>query len=635
MKRGGGLAVIANKNVDVKLILESEKQTFQIAKWKIAIPSLVITLVGVYKPPNTSNFDFHDDFLDWISDTIALDKNIIIMGDFNHYINKQLDEDSSNFMESMLSVGLMQHVEFGTHESDNILDLVFTESSSDFSVVKCRSGLFVSDHCIVICDMALAKPEIKCRQITYQDLDSLDPEVMASVIKLDDTLLDASPPDLESWVTQFEESLSSALDKYAPAQTKMILERSKVPWFTKRVKEFKQKMRHREKLWRKYKRKDLWLAFKVARQDYHKSLNDAKMMVISNKVLECGPDMKKLYAVVNGLLGTTKCNPLPECDSDEELVESFASFFLDKIKKIHDNLDTHPLFLPDKRNIPGLTEFKPMSDEEILKVINEMPNKHCDLDPVPFTIFKKLAPHLKSEIAALVNISLSYGVFAESWKMSIVKPVLKKVGLELIFKNYRPVSNLKFLAKLVEKCMLLQFNEHCSMNSLLPSYQSAYRKFYSCETSLLKLTDNLLNEMENQRVSALVVMDLSAAFDTVDHKILLDVLSSQYGIEGKALKWFDTYLRPCFCQVDIKGARSSIHSLDFSVPQGSCAGPILYTVYASTLQYQISEGMDLNQFADDHSINKSFNPNDRDEELRTIELLESSLGNINSWMNLN
>ena len=184
-----------------------------------------------------------------------------------------------------------------------------------------------------------------------------------------------------------------------------------------------------------------------------------------------------------------------------------------------------------------------------------MPNRHCDFDPVPFTIFKKLAPHLKSEITTLVNLPLSHGVFAESWKTSIVKPLLKKVGLELIFKNYRPVSNLKFLAKLVEKCMLLKFNEHCSLNSLLPLYQSTYSKFYSCKTSLLKLADNLLNEMENQRVSALVVMELSAAFDTVYHKILLDVLSSQYGIEGKALRWFDRYLRPCFCQVDINGAR--------------------------------------------------------------------------------
>ena len=145
MKRGGDLAIIVNKNFDVKLISESEKQTFKIAKWNIVILSLVIMLLGVYKPPNTSNFDFHDDFLDWISDMIALDNNIIIMGDFNHHINKQLDEDASNCMESMSSVGLVQHVDFGTHESDNILDLVFTESSGDFSVVRCRSGPFVSD----------------------------------------------------------------------------------------------------------------------------------------------------------------------------------------------------------------------------------------------------------------------------------------------------------------------------------------------------------------------------------------------------------------------------------------------------------------------------------------------------------
>ena len=125
---------------------------------------------------------------------IALDNNIIIMGDSNHHISMQLDEDASNFMESMSSVGLIQHVDFGTHESDNILDLVFTESSSNFSIVRCRSGPFISDHCMVICDMALEKPEIKCRHIMYWDLDNIDPEVMASVIKIDNTLLDVTTP---------------------------------------------------------------------------------------------------------------------------------------------------------------------------------------------------------------------------------------------------------------------------------------------------------------------------------------------------------------------------------------------------------------------------------------------------------
>ena len=160
---------------------------------------------------------------------IALDNNIIIMGDFNHHINKELDEDASNFMESMSSVGFVQHVDFGTHESDNILDLVFTESSNEFSVVRCTSGPFVSDHCMVICDMALTKPEIKYRDFMFCDLDSIDPEVMASEIKIEDTFLDVTPPEFENWVIQFEEALSQALDKYAPVQNKMISERNKVP----------------------------------------------------------------------------------------------------------------------------------------------------------------------------------------------------------------------------------------------------------------------------------------------------------------------------------------------------------------------------------------------------------------------
>ena len=127
-------------------------------------------------------------------------------------------------------------------------------------------------------------------------------------------------------------------------------------------------------------------------------------MVISNKVLECGPDMRKLCAVVNGILGTMKCYPLPECDSDEKLAEPFASFFLDNIKKIHDNRDSRPLFVPDKRNTPILTEVRLMSDKEICKVINEMSNKPSDLNPVPFMVVKKLAPYLKSEITTLVNL---------------------------------------------------------------------------------------------------------------------------------------------------------------------------------------------------------------------------------------
>ena len=105
-------------------------------------------------------------------------------------------------------------------------------------------------------------------------------------------------------------------------------------------------------------------------------------------------------------------------------------------------------------------------------------------------------------------------VFAANWKTAIIRPLLKKPGLELMTKNYRPVSNLSFLSKLLEKCALVRFNNHCKENDLMPSYQSAYREHHSCKTALVRLTNDLLWSMDRQSVMALVAIDLSAAFNT-------------------------------------------------------------------------------------------------------------------------
>ena len=152
--------------------------------------------------------------------------------------------------------------------------------------------------------------------------------------------------------------------------------------------------------------------------------------------------------------------------------------------------------------------------------------------------------------------------------------------------------------------MLIQLNEHCSNQDVMLGYQSAYRANYSCKTSILKLCNDILWAMERQEITALVALDPSVAFETVDHSVLLNVLHNQFGITGNALNWYDTYLRPCQCYVEITGSRSQSRMIDFSVPQGSCAGPVLYSIYASTLQTVIPEGIDLNDFADDHNVKK-------------------------------
>ena len=191
------------------------------------------------------------------------------------------------------------------------------------------------------------------------------------------------------------------------------------------------------------------------------------------------------------------------------------------------------------------------------------------------------------------------------------------------------------MSKLVEKCMLIQLNEHCSNQDLMLSYQSAYRANHSCETSILKLCDDILWAMERQEIMALVALDLSTAFDTVNHSVLLNVLHNQFGITGNALNWYDTYLRPHQCYVEITGSRSQSRMIDFSVPQGSCAGPVLYSIYASTLHTVIQEGIDLNGFVDDHNVKKAFKAGNKVDEEEVISDLEMCTTRINNGMNVN
>ena len=134
-------------------------------------------------------------------------------------------------------------------------------------------------------------------------------------------------------------------------------------------------------------------------------------------------------------------------------------------------------------------------------------------------------------------------------RFSGVRPLLKKLGLELSSGNYRPVSNLPFLSKLLEKCVFLQFTEHWNKESHLPNRQSAYRKNHSF--LLIRIVNDCLWEMENPNASLITAIDLSVAFDTVDHNILLEVLNKRFGIEGQPLHWVETYLRPRAFQVNV------------------------------------------------------------------------------------
>ena len=338
---------------------------------------------------------------------------------------------------------------------------------------------------------------------------------------------------------------------------------------------------------KKYKLKSTWMALKAERHKLHNTIYLAKKDHIG-----CRNDTGKLYKLVNNLTGCKSKCPLPNKDP-KCLAEEFADFFLDKINTIHQDLAQYIPYTCEIGCQSGFQQFESMTEDEVSSIIHNMSSKSCELDAIPTTLLKEILPDVIRVIMKIVNISLIIGAFSQSWKTAVICPLLKKVGLDLIPKNYRPVSNLCFLSKVVEKCMLKQFIGYCNANNLIPQYQSAYRANHSCETSLLRLLNDALWNMENGKATILTAMDLSAAFDMVDHDILLNILCDWFGFTGTALNWFNNYLRPCSCMATVQKARSSERDLTFSVPQGSCAGPVLFLAYTSTFPQVINSQLNI------------------------------------------
>ena len=148
-------------------------------------------------------------------------------------------------------------------------------------------------------------------------------------------------------------------------------------------------------------------------------------------------------------------------------------------------------------------------------------------------------------ITQIVNASITCGEFTSELKTALVHPLLKKPGIDCIFRNYRPISNLSFLSKVIERIVCNQITQYTGTTGMAEKFQSAYRAFHSTETALIKVKDDILRAIDNQRVTCLILLDLSAAFNTVSHLLLLDRLRHNFGIQGTVLRWFESYMTDC------------------------------------------------------------------------------------------
>ena len=177
--------------------------------------------------------------------------------------------------------------------------------------------------------------------------------------------------------------------------------------------------------------------------------------------------------------------------------------------------------LADSPVVQPMDSFRELNESEVQKLIEATPNKFCSLDPMPTPLVVGCIDILLPVITKVINLSLQRGSVGDQWKCALVHPLLKKLGLELVFQSFRLVSNLQYISKFDVKAVFSQTHEHMVVNEICPDLQSSYRQHHSTETALLKVMNDVLLKMNSQHLTLMVLLDPSAAFNTVDHNINL------------------------------------------------------------------------------------------------------------------
>lgn len=280
--------------------------------------------------------------------------------------------------------------------------------------------------------------------------------------------------------------------------------------------------------------------------------------------------------------------------------------------------------------------FRKLNEEEVAGLIVKSSTKSCELDPIDTALFKRHKHLMVPVCTKMINASLEEGVFPSQLKKAVVRPLLKKVGLEIIFKNYRPVSNLSYIGKLIESAACGQIVENAELSGNMEMFQSAYRAGHSTETALLNVREQILEAMDNKKVMCVLLLDLSAAFDTISPEILLNRLRYRFGFGSKVLEWLTTYLTERTQEVCVGESHSDPRKLNQGIPQGSILGPLGFVLYISPLgEICRKHGVSFQGYADDSQNLYAFEPKVDGSREECFRILQQCVTEISKWMATN
>lgn len=637
----GGVGILHKSSLKAKLVSSANYKSFEVMQTELTRGNRTLLVNIIYRPPPsptnglTSKL-FLSDFSDFLETLILSQSQLVIAGDFNYHIDNPSCRDAQEFLGILESYGCCQHVKSSTHIGGHILDLIITRATDHIvSAVSTDSAATLSDHYWLKCDLAISKPPFQRKTITCRKTKSINREKFQQDIT-DKFNACTEQNDGDKLVSAYNNILSDLFDLHAPAKQRTITLRPQAPWYTSDIGQAK---KHRRKAERKMRsdpeNTHLRKEYTVIRDETNKLIQLSKQNYYLDLVRNA-KNSKTLFEVMVALTKPPKSESiLPSAASNQENADNFNTYFIDKIVKLRDGLSSMPVSDQLENNRPNLQcslkAFSVVTETEVRQIIGSSKSSTCTSDPIPTALVKDCLDSLAPIICNLVNVSLQTGHMPTQFKRAIVKPLIKKQSLDKeVLKNYRPISNLAYVSKVIEMAVCKQLKEYLNENNLMENFQSAYRVHHGVETAVLRVHNDILAAIDMKLCVLLILLDLSAAFDTIEYVVLFRRLTEHFGISDATLKWIEDYLSQRSQSVVIEDSVSESARLKYGVPQGSVLGPLLFTLYMAPLcdilrQHSIS----FHCYADDTQIYISFRP--QDVSLACV-LAENCIRDVRTWM---